>query len=177
MYLYQQVVDVTSTSLRLRWDPPNLNETNGDLKGYYLGYREFKYARHIPFFYLSYWHSINIGDRVIVYYFTVLKWFYLYIRSDDVKGDKHSYNFSTIPLVEHYKNSLGEAAHHMSGESRPWTPYSPQGGGGGPVAWTIRGLRPNTRYDLVLQAYNGKGAGPSSPSTSITTSEGSKDVF
>ena len=42
---------------------------------------------------------------------------------------------------------------------------------------SLRELRPNTRYAMVLQAYNSRGAGPSSPAVTAQTTEDSKKVY
>ena len=44
----------------------------------------------------------------------------------------------------------------------------------GGIDVTLTGLLPNTRYAMVVQAYNSKGAGPSSPAVTIQTLEDSE---
>ena len=46
--------------------------------------------------------------------------------------------------------------------------------GGGPTQATLTGLRPFSKYAIVLQAFNSRGAGPSSPPTLGMTLEDSK---
>ena len=45
---------------------------------------------------------------------------------------------------------------------------------GGRVSVILSGLRPNTRYALLVKAYNSQGAGPSSPAVTVTTKEDSE---
>lgn len=44
----------------------------------------------------------------------------------------------------------------------------------GALETTLEGLRPHTRYVLVLQAYNSRGPGPSSPTVTAITAEDSE---
>lgn len=45
---------------------------------------------------------------------------------------------------------------------------------GGRVKVHLRGLRPNTRYAMLVKAYNSLGTGPSSPAVTATTKEDSE---
>ena len=47
----------------------------------------------------------------------------------------------------------------------------------GNMEMSLISLRPNTRYAMVLQAYNSKGAGPSSPAVTAQTKEDSQLIL
>ncbi|XP_066972085.1 cell adhesion molecule Dscam1 [Macrobrachium rosenbergii] len=93
-----RVTAESSTSLRVTWEPPARDLWNGNILGYYVGYRT---------------HALT---------------------SD--------YNFQTVEVGSAYGGSS-----------------------------TLSGLQPYTRYEVVVQAFNNRGAGPQSAAVIATTEE------
>ncbi|XP_050698368.1 cell adhesion molecule Dscam2-like isoform X2 [Eriocheir sinensis] len=93
-----RVTPESSTSLRVTWEPPARDLWNGNILGYYVGYRAHALA------------------------------------SD--------YNFQTVEVGSAYGGSS-----------------------------TLSGLQQYTRYEVVVQAFNNRGAGPLSPPVIATTEE------
>ncbi|XP_050724052.1 cell adhesion molecule Dscam2-like [Eriocheir sinensis] len=94
------VMAVSSSALRVTWEPPQQNTTHGTLLGYHLGHK---------------------------------------LGSDA----EDTYNFTRVGGV----GSLGVTSAR------------------------VPGLKPHTRYSVVLRAFNSKGAGPTSPPALATTLE------
>ncbi|KAF2352139.1 Fibronectin type III [Trinorchestia longiramus] len=88
------------------------------------------------------------------------------------RGDETPFNFSAVPLPGQSEAGLPAPTPSLPGTKL--TTHVIEGAyvrPGGVIEVTMEGLRPNTRYALVIRAYNSKGAGPSSPAVTAQTME------
>ncbi|KAF2366284.1 Fibronectin type III, partial [Trinorchestia longiramus] len=140
-----KVVDISARSVALRWERPLKNLSNGAIRGYVLGYRQ---------------NSFSEQGTSMSYQYTAVplqstpQWIppFLASPSSSVSADQTDTN---LP-------SSGSSPSVAVGNLRTR---------GNVIEMTVEGLRPHSRYALVLQAYNSEGTGPSSPAITIVTDE------
>ncbi|XP_018021164.1 Down syndrome cell adhesion molecule-like protein Dscam2, partial [Hyalella azteca] len=136
----------TSTSISLRWDPPQRNLSHGVILGYHLGSKENGF--------------IN-GADVRPYNFTIVA----------LPGPSQSYQelsiMATPGLSPPPASPEIDPTNLLLSSTMTLAPTVV----GSVVEVTLAGLRPYTRYALVLRAFNSKGAGPSSAAVTTRTLE------
>ena len=135
-------------SARISWKAPDRNSWNGELKGYYIGYK------------IS-------GSRDQYLYKTIDKQFNAFIDQQGLQHNrdgrrKNSSSSSSLLMLqltnESSSSNIQQHLDHHSSSSEK-------------TVVTLRGLKPLTEYIILVQAYNSFGAGPQSDGLLIKTTE------
>ncbi|KAF2367991.1 Immunoglobulin I-set [Trinorchestia longiramus] len=144
-----KVTGSTSTSLRLQWEPPSSNLSHGEILGYHLGFRTNGFSSRVD---------------VRPYNFTRIV----------LPGSSQSYQELSVMAPPDLLSPSGPSDLNRHSDDVPATSdmvalirTSPSGA----IEATLKGLRPYTRYALVLRAYNSRGVGPSSVAVTAKTLE------
>ena len=144
-HFFLQITSPSSTTLRVRWEAPPSNQTHGRLLGYYLGIRERKWEQSVRSINITFLYTLAIilnQSMLNIYLFNLFRYLYSNSFFFSPKSAQIPYNFTTVGGADD---------------------ASPQ------TLTVVTNLKPFTSYSIVLQAFNSRGAGPTSePAVAIT---------
>ncbi|XP_047735527.1 Down syndrome cell adhesion molecule-like protein Dscam2 [Hyalella azteca] len=154
-----RLVSSTSRSVRLSWSPPFPNASHGSILGYQLGYTDNSFAQ---------------DGQNRPYNFTA-------IDLSDLTINNQGNSDGSYAAVMQYQpdssiSSLETGSNNLENKSSSPVAKIVNVQPSGVVEISLESLSPNTRYAMLVRAFNAKGLGPPSPAVTVTTDEDRPDA-